>query len=888
MISKSTRGSEWRKWDLHIHTPASDGTGTAEEIVDTAISKGLSVIAITDHHTTDYIDKVKEAAKDKKLTVISGIEFRSEYGAKSVHFIAYFPEEYNGTKLTSQNLYELILCKLKLSRAEIITKAKSLKSYSSEDKAFHDGIFLLQVNLKEAAELIHSYGGIISVHNGQKSNGLDEEVKHKGTAPKNVRTLDECLGPLKDELMNNYIDICDLGVSDDDNEREFYLKQFNTPSILASDAHKYEDIGSSFSWIKANPSFEGLKQIIYEPISRVSLKTEKPEFKNDYQIIDSIEFNNPAMGTQKIEFNQNLNTIIGGRSSGKSILLGCLANIIDPSQKPKENQDAYNENIKKLIKDASVLWRDGSTETRKIIYYSQSKISEIVRPDENGISGINKLVNRIVRTDENKVELLQAYDKAVIANRTELVSKINDFCEIKKQIQEKNDEIRDIGIKKGIQQEIEKLEKEIESIKKELKDYLSASDEQLYKEKVEKLEKLQECRKLLTSDIAQYDIAENSELFTSLDSLLSSFSSLNHDLITKFYELLKEETKEKWVDFIKNQKIEISEKINKVDEKVTEITKSEIFIKGNSFKDNNEVLSKKDSDLQKEKQKKNSIEKIEIEISKLQESLNNCKNDIFVSFAKYKTLANELSEKLQMKKKDVEIKANVHLLYKDFFKLVLESINRTKKENQKYEDYETISPSSREELISNLFDGIINDEIVLKKQFHQVLTDLFSNNYYTISYDVTYDNDSFEKMSEGKKAFIVLRLLLDFDDSVCPIIIDQPEDDLDNRAIYDQLVKYLKEQKKERQIILATHNPNVVVGADAELVIVANQNGIDSPNQDNIQFEYYGNSIEDTFENKECCTVLLSKGIREHICEILEGGTAAFQIREKKYGYNVN
>lgn len=888
MINKSTRGSEWRKWDLHIHTPASDGTGTAEEIVDTAISKGLSVIAITDHHTTDYIDKVKEAAKDKNLTVISGIEFRSEYGAKSVHFIAYFPEEYNGTKLTSQNLYELILCKLKLSKAEIIAKAKSLKSYSNEDKAFHEGIFLLQVNLKEAAELIHSYGGIISVHNGQKSNGLDEEVKHKGTAPKNVRTLDECLGPLKEELMNNYIDICDLGVSDDDNEREFYLKQFNTPSILASDAHRYENIGSSFSWIKANPSFEGLKQIIYEPITRVSLQTEKPEFKNDYQIIDSIEFNNTAMGTQKIDFNQNLNTIIGGRSSGKSILLGCLANIIDPSQKPKENQDAYNENIRKLIKDASVLWRDGSSETRKIIYYSQSKISEIVRPDENGISGINKLVNRIVRTDENKVELLQAYDKAVIANRTELVSKINDFCEIKKQIQEKNDEIRDIGIKKGIQQEIEKLEKEIDSIKKELKDYLSASDEQLYKEKVEKLEKLHECRKLLTSDTAQYDIAENSELFTSLDSLLSSFSSLNHDEISDFYESLKKETKEKWVDFIKKQKKDIFEKMNKVDEKIKEITDSEIFIKGNSFKDNNEVLSKKDSDLQKEKQKNNTIEKIESEISKLQESLNNCKNDIFVSFSKYKTLANELSEKLQMQKKDVEIKANVHLLYKDFFKLVLESINRTRKENQKYEDYETISPSSREELISNLFDGIIKDEIILKKQFHQVLTDLFSNNYYTISYDVTYDNDSFEKMSEGKKAFIVLRLLLDFDDSVCPIIIDQPEDDLDNRAIYDQLVKYLKEQKKERQIILATHNPNVVVGADAELVIVANQNGIDSPNQDNLQFEYYGNSIEDTFENRECSTVLLSKGIREHICEILEGGTAAFQIREKKYGYNVN
>lgn len=124
MISKNTRGSEWRKWDLHIHTPASDGTGTPEEIVQSALNKGMSVIAITDHHTTDYIDKVKAAAKDTTLSIISGIEFGSEYGAKSVHFIAYFPDEYNGTKLTSETLYDLILCKLNLSRSTIIKKGK--------------------------------------------------------------------------------------------------------------------------------------------------------------------------------------------------------------------------------------------------------------------------------------------------------------------------------------------------------------------------------------------------------------------------------------------------------------------------------------------------------------------------------------------------------------------------------------------------------------------------------------------------------------------------------------------------------------------------------------------------------------------------------------------
>ena len=303
MISKSTRGSEWRKWDLHIHTPASDGTGSPEEIVNEAIAKGLSVIAITDHHTTDYIDKVKAAAQNTDLTVISGIEFRSEYGAKSVHFIAYFPDEYNGTKLTSQNLYDLILCKLNLSRPEIILEGRKKDSSFNDEQAFKEGIFLLQVDMKKACNLIHSYGGIISVHNGNKKNGLDAEVKHCGSAPKNARTLDECLGPLKKELMTDYIDICDLGLSCNDRERVFYLKEFNTPSILASDAHEFKEIGSAFTWIKADASFNGLKQIIYEPESRVKIQLEKPEQKNDYQIIDSITFDNEKMGKQKIEFN---------------------------------------------------------------------------------------------------------------------------------------------------------------------------------------------------------------------------------------------------------------------------------------------------------------------------------------------------------------------------------------------------------------------------------------------------------------------------------------------------------------------------------------------------------------------------------------------------------
>ncbi|VVM25420.1 ATPase involved in DNA repair [uncultured Gammaproteobacteria bacterium] len=112
---------------------------------------------------------------------------------------------------------------------------------------------------------------------------------------------------------------------------------------------------------------------------------------------------------------------------------------------------------------------------------------------------------------------------------------------------------------------------------------------------------------------------------------------------------------------------------------------------------------------------------------------------------------------------------------------------------------------------------------------HQEIKDLtkglLTENWFSISYELTYQNDTFNKMSDGKKAFVILKLLLEFSDKECPILIDQPEDSLDNRAIYNELVAYLKQKKKKRQIILVTHNANIVVNADAEEVVVANQHG---------------------------------------------------------------
>lgn len=129
-------------------------------------------------------------------------------------------------------------------------------------------------------------------------------------------------------------------------------------------------------------------------------------------------------------------------------------------------------------------------------------------------------------------------------------------------------------------------------------------------------------------------------------------------------------------------------------------------------------------------------------------------------------------------------------------------------------------------------------------------------------------------------------LLLEFSQKKCPILIDQPEDDLDNRAIYNELVTYIRNKKKERQIIIVTHNSNIVIGADSELVIVSNQHGTNSPNRQDKKFDYIFGSIESSKEKDNSISqILYSQGIRQHICEILEGGKEAFKNRERKYGF---
>ncbi|HKI67376.1 MAG TPA: AAA family ATPase [Solirubrobacterales bacterium] len=137
-----------------------------------------------------------------------------------------------------------------------------------------------------------------------------------------------------------------------------------------------------------------------------------------------------------------------------------------------------------------------------------------------------------------------------------------------------------------------------------------------------------------------------------------------------------------------------------------------------------------------------------------------------------------------------------------------------------------------------------------------------------LRYGIQYDGVDIEQLSPGTRGIVLLLLYLSIDQSDDrPLIIDQPEENLDPKSVFDELVERFREARGRRQVIIVTHNANLVVNTDADQVIVASAGPHRSG--DLPEIAYQGGGLEDL-------------GIRREVCEILEGGQEAFIERAKR------
>lgn len=145
---------------------------------------------------------------------------------------------------------------------------------------------------------------------------------------------------------------------------------------------------------------------------------------------------------------------------------------------------------------------------------------------------------------------------------------------------------------------------------------------------------------------------------------------------------------------------------------------------------------------------------------------------------------------------------------------------------------------------------------------------LFGTDHITVRYEIAYDGVDIRNLSPGTRGIVLLLLYLALDDSDDrPLVIDQPEENLDPKSVFDELVALFIAAKAKRQVIIVTHNANLVINTDADQIIVASAGP--HPSGGLPPITYVAGGLE-------------SADIRKSVCDILEGGEAAFRERARR------
>ncbi|MCE8164633.1 TrlF family AAA-like ATPase [Porphyromonas gingivalis] len=854
------KGSEWRIWDLHFHTPSSydykDRSVTNQDIINALSKNNVSVVAITDHHVIDIerIQDLQRLGKEKNIVVLPGIEFCSELGgSEAIHYIGIFPETVN-----LDTIWTKIQGQCNLTSEEITLKGQE-RVFCPFEKTSH---------------LIIELGGLVTIHAGKKSNSI-EGIKN------NLLVKQE----FKQQLLSTYHPLLEIGkIEDIESYRShvFPSINFSLPIILCSDNHNIREYTTKEKlWIKADTTFEGLKQILFEPEERVRIQTSKPDEKDIYKVIDSIRLNENGFWMGEIPLNSNLNTIIGGRSTGKSSLLKAIAAKHGSTNVPEKDF------IRNHLEGVSIQWQDGdSTTGHEIEYFPQSYMHKIASDPEE----TNRLVKDIIRS-KKEGELLSTYktdtediSKRIRGNIYTLFKDQDDISSIKKDLLEK-------GNKAGVEEQLKQLESKALELQKN--SVMAVEERKLFQEQTRQvLEK----RKLIAD--AEHDLSLLTKLLEDIPfvssfidkypSIKLSFSTNQND-IEQSFNALKQQYADEWkrsvcglIEMTQSQKEKLSSDIQSIENEVS-------YKKWLRIVEDNKELRDVNNKINEEKRKLDDISKLEEQKTQITNHQEKVLQKVVDDHCSYKDKANGVCNALKIFHGELGISVTADFHFLEMQDFLQSKLNQRGRERQNYvqgllQEYKNNNKIN----ILNFLKELLSEDVILKNWNNpkDVAIDFFTRNWYGLNFCLSYQEDDFTQMSEGKQAFVILKLLLDFSDKKCPILIDQPEDSLDNRAIYNELVTYIKEKKKERQVILVTHNSNVVVSADAENIIIANQKGVDTPNLGGVKFQYINGALEDTKqrdENTEC--ILSSQGIREHICDILEGGRIAFEKREQKYGF---
>jgi energy-coupling factor transporter ATP-binding protein EcfA2 len=852
--------------------PAEDEAEYNRGIVDACIADGIEVLAVTDHYRVKTAEKLIESARAAGLIVFPGFEAVTKDGA---HFLCLFEQDRTVDEL------ERILGDCGIHDD---TEPSPVGKYTAED-------FL---------DVSQVWGGVCVAAHVAGKGGLLKVLS--GAARISAWTspaLTACClpGPIS-EAPQEFRPILE-------NKNAQYRRGQPVAVINASDVGSVATLrkpGSS-CWVKMSQvSIEGLRQAFLDPISRIRLASDPlPEPHSEFV---AMTWEGGFLDGAALHFNENLNVLIGGRGTGKSTVVESIRYVLGLDALGDESNKTHAGIVRNVLRDGtkvSLLIRShhpapseylvqrtvpnppvvrtisgGTSDLRPADIvpgtevYGQHEISELTKSPEK----LTRLLDRFLEVDTEAQSKKKELSRDLQRNRVRLVEVQRELAAIDEKLaalpalEERLTRFRDAGVEEQLRDRS-----------------LLVTEEQVVKTASERLDPFStlvgDLRKRLPVDVGFLSPESLADLpaAPTLAGLAPVLEQLGADVeaaITGIERAL--DTARAGISGVATVWAERQVAVQAAYE-ATLRKLQETKIEGGQFID----LRKQVEELRPLTERKTELDKEHKELGTDRRELLTLWEDAKTAeFRRLDRAATKVSKKLTGS-------IRVRVAHAGDRQPLADLLKRRIKGRLS----ETIDVLlTRDELsLPELADAWRSGHSELEKKFN--IPTAQAQKLASGSSDIAMEVEELElpptttielnvgssdrdpvwqplgDLSTGQKATAVLLLLLL--ESEAPLVVDQPEDDLDNRFITDGIVPKMREEKRRRQFVFATHNANIPVLGDAELIAALTASGEAGRGHAEIP--------------EECEGSIDSNKVRELVEEILEGGREAFEMRRLKYGF---
>ena len=912
------QGLQFRNVDLHVHSPASrcfkESDVTPEAIVKQALDVGMDVIAITDHNSAAWIDRIQAAAQDTALTVFPGVEITVTPG---VHVIALFPTHRSGAHV------EHLLSELGLGPDE---RGKSQA-------------LVTRYGIQEVVHIIKRHGALPVLAHIDSVKGAWHELSGQTLVQLWQKAPYAAVEIIGSALPNA------VGRPPYTRQPAYYWASDN-PHPEYVNKHSHMGIGTRYSCFKLdNPiTWEGLRQCFDDPEVRI-YKGGTPRGV-PHPILERIQILGGFLAGLDVELKSELNCIIGGRGTGKSAFLEIIRYIFDIPAKTDENARQAQSLLTSVFPPG----------TRGIVHFHFQVSSTRYRVER--VSGHPPQVFRIGNEDTPEEILalapadllpLQVYGQKEIYQislNPEFQLQLLDNYVTQALTPLKEEEVRLRRQLRANAEEILRLENIIADSQESLV-RLSAIQEEIRRMEalnfgalVKEKELYEQEKRVLTSMHAQvadwqkalatFATQHKLDLRTFDDTVLADLPNITalqaqRELleiinveIAKQLDHLKDSVACEWAKGTEQR--DSLQALHTQQEQAYQKVLRQLSAEEQIAPERYSLLKQREATLQtrahKVAQYGERLKTLKTQRQTLLEELRKVRQRQYQERCKNAT---QLSAKLDKRVYISLWPGGNRQVYKKYLRELFVGLRVRSSVRDKLADIKAAEPERPAQgrpfkindetrypipEIPRYLDPIdlaaairieqerADDAPSTLKDDFGVKTAPMRRNMAGLSYRQLFELELFtvpdlpiielqvakgaagrrslERLSIGQKCTTLLSMVLLESDT--PLLIDQPEDDLDNQFIFTQIVDTLRREKAQRQFLIATHNANIPVSGDAELNLVFEAGVPKDKGEEHGWIAADGRGSIDI------------ESIKEYVTLILEGGADAFRKRKEKYG----